>query len=438
MRKDRWNALLRTYAEQHLSPTPRERQLVVDVYASVCDVIGPANALQIGSYPRFTAITPLHDLDVLFVLGEWDPQQHNPAHSLTVLRDRLNGDYENPTDYDVRIDLQTHSVTVRYLDGDDEVFAVDVVPAYIEGRNGDGEDMYVVPEIAVRPHFERRALKEAVAHGEREMAWIRSDPRGYIRLATTLNQANEDFRKGVKLVKGWRHQRKIADETFPLKSFHLEQVITGFVAERQNMPVFDIIFEFFTRLPDFIRYPQIHDRADPERRIDEYVANLTHDERRNIDHARDGFLIAMENFKEGDDVADLLSAEPHQRLTEDEAFLFDQFIPMLNEHDFSIEGHVHAREPGAFRAFILDALGRIRVDRKVSFRLGANAPTADIYKWKVKNDDNSPQPRGEITDHRTKNEPEETKYNGHHFVECYAIRNGVCIGRGRQDVILQW
>lgn len=101
-------------------------------------------------------------------------------------------------------------------------------------------------------------------------------------------------------------------------------------------------------------------------------------------------------------------------------------------------GHILPREPGGFRASILNAIGLIRVDRKVRFRLGDNAPPADIYKWKVKNDDNSPQPRGEITDHQTKNDPEETKYNGHHFVECYAIRDGVCIGRGRQNVVLQW
>jgi hypothetical protein len=437
MRKDRWNALLRTYVEQHLSPRPRERKLVVDVYASICDVIGAANALQIGSYPRFTAITPLHDLDVLFVLGEWDPQQHNPAHALADLRDRLTNEYENPTEYDIRIELQTHSVTVRYLEGDDEIFAADVVPAYIEGKNADGDDMNVVPEIAVRPHFERRALKDAVAHGEREMTWIKTDPRGYINAATRLNQANEDFRKAVKFAKGWRHHRKGANPKFALKSFHLEQIITGLVADRRKADIFDLIFEFFIRLPDFVRYPQIPDRADPARNIDEYVGELTFDDRRDIARARDGFLIALENFQDGEDVTDLISAEPRERKSNEEAYLFDQRIPMLDEHSFDIVGHVLERE-GGFRAFILSAGGLIRVNRKVRFRLGDNAPAADIYKWKVKNDDNSPQPRGEITDGQTKNDPEETKYNGEHFVECYAIRNGVCIGRGRQNVVLQW
>jgi hypothetical protein len=173
------------------------------------------------------------------------------------------------------------------------------------------------------------------------------------------------------------------------------------------------------------------------RRIDEYVASLSHDERRTVDHARDGFLIALENFNEGDDVGTLVSAPPRERRSDVEAYLFDQGIPMLNEHDFTIVGHVLERE-GGFRAYILDRIGLIKVDRSVRFRLGNDAPPADIYKWKVKNDDNSPQPRGEITDHQTLRDPESTKYNGRHFVECYAVRNGVCIGRGRQDVVLQW
>lgn len=436
MRKDRLNALFRAYARNQLSPTPDERQFVVEVYASVCEVIGAANALQIGSYPRFTAISPLHDLDVLYILGRWDPQRHDPGQALADLEARMRAEYVNPTRYEVRIARQTHSVTVQFFRGEDQVLGVDIVPAYIEGRNPAGDDMYVVPEIAVRAHRDRRAIREAVSRGEREMAWIRTDPRGYITSATRLNQANDDFRLSVKFAKGWRHHRKSADDEFPLKSFHLEQIITGWVADHPEAEIFDIVFEFFRRLPDYMRYPQIPDRADPDRNIDEYVAHLSHADRRRVDHARDGFLTAVENFEDGDDVGALLSAEPRERKSDEEAYLFDQGVPMLNEHDFSIAAEVLPRE-GGFRGFFLDRFGLIRVDRKIRFRLGNDAPAADVFKWKVKNDDDSPDPRGEITDHQTRNDPESTKYNGIHFVECYAIRNGACIGKARQNVVLQ-
>ena len=64
MQRSRLNELFRAHARDHLSPTPGERDFVSDVDSSVQNVVGAANSLQIGSYPRYTAITPLHDLDV--------------------------------------------------------------------------------------------------------------------------------------------------------------------------------------------------------------------------------------------------------------------------------------------------------------------------------------------------------------------------------------
>ena len=80
----------------------------------------------------------------------------------------------------------------------------------------------------------------------------------------------------------------------------------------------------------------------------------------------------------------------------------------------------------------------IDVERKIDFVSDFKGPyRIDLFKWKVRNDNSSPQPRGEITDHRTRNNPESTKYKGTHFVECYAIRDGVCIARNKQLVVLR-
>lgn len=439
MRKDRLNTLFRAYARDHLSPTPGERDFVSDVYKSVQNVLGTANSLQIGSYPRFTAITPLHDLDVLYLLGQWDPLIHDPGQALAQLERRLSAEYVNPTHYLLEIGRQTHSVTIKFLEGEDEVFAVDIVPAYSNGTNEFGQDMYVVPEIAAKSRHERQVLRESIARGEREMAWIASDPRGYISVAANLNQDNDDFRKAVKFAKGWRTSCKTADPNFPLKSFHLEQAITHWMSENPDTTIFDAVFDFFCRLPDYVRYPQFPDRADPDRNIDEYVGGLSEADRRKVIEARDGFLIKLENFEEGSDVGELLAVSRRVRKSTTEAYLFDTQVPMLTEGDFSIVAEAQERD-GGFRRFILDAIGLIQINREIRFRLGQDAPEADLYKWKVKNDDNSPQPRGEITDHHTLSDPEHTKYDGSHCVECFAIRNGTCIGRSKQNVVLksQW
>lgn len=435
MRRSDLNARLREYVRENLSPTSSERSFVSSVYESVQDVLSETACLQIGSYARFTAIRPLHDLDVLYILGDWDEEFHDPSDALAELKARLDAEYVNPTQHRVEISLQTHSVTIRFLDGEDEVFAVDIVPAYTIGTNEFGDDMYMVPELLKKSREVRAQLSRDVAAGLREMGWIRTDPRGYTTVARDLNDGNDDFRKSVKFVKKWRSIWKDEDETFPLKSFHLEQIVTRYFQTDTGLDIFGAVFRFFCELPDRIVVPEIPDRADPDRYIDEYVADLDDEERQLVIEARDEFLVRLEAFDESRPVEWLLEPRRHVRASGSEAYLFDDGIPILTEANLGIRATALQRT-GSFRQKILDAMGFVSVDREIQFRAIGEPEGIDMLKWKVKNDDRSPQPRGEITDHRTFRDPEHTKYRGLHYVECYAIRDGVCIAKARQDVRL--
>lgn len=435
MKKSRINALLRAFVEQNLSLLPKERDFVTDVYTSVRNVLGTANCIQIGSFPRYTAIRPLHDLDVLYILGDWH-EDADPTEALTDLEARLHSQYENPTSFRIDISRQTHSICISFKEDEEEVFAVDVVPAYKKGRNEFGDDTFVVPELFMKSHAERQLFMEESSRLGRTMSWITSDPRGYITIASELNKVNEDFRRSAKLVKAWKTSCKEVDENFPLKSFHLEQIVTEFFGTHVTADIFDGVFNFFVHLMDYLDKPHFPDRADSYRFIDAYVADLTSSQLEDIERARDHFLIKLESIKEGDDVESIIAVGKYIRSSNAESFLFDQEIPMFTECEFNIVGNVLPRQ-GGFRGYILDRLGRIAVDRRIGFALGNDAPSADMFKWKVKNDDSSSQPRGEITDHRTYNDPEHSKFRGLHFVECYAIKDGVCIGRSRQHVSLE-
>lgn len=437
MRKNKFNSTFRGFAKNHLSPAPGERDFVSSIYQALKDVIGEDNSLQIGSYPRFTSITPLHDLDVLYIVGEWNPRSPaNPSAELSELHTRLERDYINPTKYQLSISPQTHSITLSFLENGAEVFAVDVVPAYIFSTNEFGNDMYFVPEIFAKSHTGKIRKYEEFRKSGHQMTWIPSDPRGYIEVARQINDNNSDFRKSVKFIKAWKSSCKRLDKDFKLKSFHLEQIVTRYFRENPALEIYDTIFKFFCDIPNIIDQSQISDRADGSRNIDEYIDSLTDDQKEKIIQARDFFLIKLENFSEDDLSDDLINAGFHERASDTEAYLFDQRIPILSEQEFGIVGMVLPRA-GGFRGKILDALGLIEIDHKIEFRLDTDAPEVDMFKWKVKNDDKSPEPRGEITDHRTWRDPEGTKYNGSHFVECYAIHNGVCTARSRQNVVLQ-
>ena len=357
-----------------------------------------------------------------------------PRRSRT-FKSRLETAYQNPTRYSVSVARQTHSITLTFSAEGSEVLSVDIVPAYASGRNEFGEDEYFVPEIAMKSRGDRRRIIAEVSRGgaSHGMDQIRST-RLY-RRRHAYQRSEWRFRRALKLVKGWRASCKDANANFPLKSFHLEQIITRDFQRDPKLELFDAVFSFFCDLPAHIARSQIPDRADPGKNIDAYIASLSNAEKEWITQARDHFLI---NLEETDgNVGKLIEAGRSKRASATETYLFDQRIPMLVEETFFISGRVLART-GGFREYFLDATGRIEVDRQIEFRLRTQVPSANLYKWKVKNDNGSVSPRGEITDRRTLRDPEEMKYNGNHYVECFAIRDGICIGRARQNVVLDW
>lgn len=443
MKKDKFNEKFREYART-LSPQPDERDLISKIYQSFKNLLGVNNCIQIGSYPRFTAITPVHDLDILYVLGNWDENSHDPSTALRELSAKIDEDYENPTDCEVEISLQTHSTTISYLKNGEEVFSVDIVPAYIFSTNEFNEDIYKVPEIIRERHGKNRIeYYERLSQEHKEMGWITSDPRGYIKIASEIDQlTNGEFRKTAKIIKKWKNNLIDADNNLKLKSFHLEQVITRFFQENQRLEIFDAIFKFFTDLPEIVNNPnQINDRANNSKFIDDYLEQFTEEQKEKIKYARNGFLIKLENLKESDSIEELLEIVFYQRKPNEE-FLFDSGIKIFVDDvlKFKIDGFVKPlvgfssgwlTQTPQLQKGLTRGLGKTR---DIEFSIRSNNTSAEEYRWKVRNSDECEKPRGEITLNQTKNNPEKTEYIGDHYVECYAIKNGECVARSKIHV----
>ncbi len=432
MKKDNFNSKLREYAKT-LYPKSQERDLVGKVYQSFNDLFGVNNCIQIGSYPRFTAITPVHDLDILYILGSWDENNHTPLVTLTNLFNHINSSHVNPTNYTKKVSLQTHSVTVEFWQNSAMILSVDIVPAYLYGKNEFNQDTYKVPEVIKESNHVKRNTLTWDSNGLH--SWIKSDPRGYIKTATEVD-TNSDFRKAVKLVKRWKHNLCLEDGDLKLKSFHVEQVITKMFQKNPNIDIYDAVFAFFYGLPNMVDTPnQIADRANSDKYIDDYLSKFTSEQKEKIKQARDGFLIKLESIKDSDPTAGLLAVHFYER-SENEEFMFDKRILILTEpqhSDFSLFADVTDKQGAIQRR--LNSQGVIDSGRYLKFSKSKNID-GGAYDWKVKNDDTSEQPRGEITSHQTKNVPEHTKYRGTHYIECYAIKGGVCVASAKHNVVL--
>lgn len=439
MKKDKFNSLFREYAKT-LSPTKDEKDLVVSIYGSINDLLWVNNCIQIGSYPRRTSITPIHDLDILYFLWAWSEDSHNPLTALQYLYGKIKSDYQNPTKYDVKVSPQTHSITLSFQEDNKEILWVDIVPAYTYGTNEFWDDTYKVPEIVNELQRTRFKKYETLKSEHKDMEWILSDPRWYIRIAADLNEETKDFRKATKMVKGWKNNLCSIDGNLKFKSFHLEQIITHFFQDNSNLEIFDAIFNFFIELPTIIDSPnQIADRANPDKFIDDYIEKFTQTQKERIIRARNWFLIKLENLTESDSIKDLFDVNFHKRNGHDEQFLFDFNIPVFIDDSLSFQIDGLLKRKDWFREYTYRiSQWKWKVDNKnsIKFIIPNNNTGGSTYLWKVKNDNNCGQPRWEITKGNTRNSPESTAYWGRHYVECYSILNEKCIAKSFQEVII--
>lgn len=308
-KKELISEALRKYVQANLSPTEKERNLISAIYSAVCSVLGRNRCLQIGSYPRYTAVRPPHDLDVLFILGKWDKTEPKPFNALSILKARLETELVPPRGFSFTIELQTHSITIKFIRNNEEVFAVDVVPALItEAKNEFGEDIYLVPEILRLGHQRRLKKYKRVEENIDQINWILTDPRGYISVASALNKINDDFRKSVKIPKKWKGVSKEQNDEFKLKSFHIEQIVTSYFRKNSSLTILEAVTKFFVELPNWLSRSQIPDRADSSKNIDAYVDELTSAQKSIILKSRDEFLEKLKSY-EGEQDAEILFKE---------------------------------------------------------------------------------------------------------------------------------
>jgi hypothetical protein len=211
--------------------------------------------------------------------------------------------------------------------------------------------------------------------------------------------------------------------------------------ENNNYEIFDIIYNFFCILPDIIEKPnQIQDRADTSVYIDSYLSNLSKEDNVMIKEARDGFLRKLEEFRTTDNINILLEIDLYSRKSPDEMFLFDERIPVLDEEEteFIIDGFVRPKN-GLRDGWLSKIDDKIAQRREIDFSIRKDGGIDTSFtKWKVRNGEtcNYSQRRGEITDNQTLNQPEITKYEGTHYVECFVIENNVCIARSKIKVVI--
>lgn len=430
MKKDDINRILRPWVTANLSPKDRERSNISSTYQKIKDILGDGCILM-GSYARFTSTTPVKDIDILYRLPVGTQLPYSPSELLQQLQQILESSWQDKNS-EPTFTQQSHSLKMEFLN---KHFTVDIVPAItLNEENEFGAPLFLVPEIAYLNHFNRQKYYHEFLNSNTSMNWKRSDPLGYISETTKLNQNNPDFRKAIKIIKTWNtHCKKKLWNDKGFKSFHLECFLFNIFNQDMSLSLIESLFKFFREFKYHIDAPSVRDRADLIRYVDEYLHDFNEQERIEFRKQIDVALYYIEQMGMATDEENIKKCilnlcHPSKiscRDSSSENFLFDFDIQTFIDPKIFLNGYclVH---PQYGRKYPIDGKARHTLPKQATLQFFCDCPIGHESYWKVKNSLNSSEVRGEITKGSTKYSPEHTKYTGHHYVECYIVKNRIC------------
>ncbi|MDB5162111.1 MAG: hypothetical protein JWM52_619 [Candidatus Saccharibacteria bacterium] len=269
---------IKSYVRTHLSPTQDEIDYVNDKYKEIDNFLA-GECFWAGSFARYTAIRPIHDLDVIWITEDeeiWD----DPETYMQQLAKDVAEQYENFSTVKPKVEVQTHSITLSF-DDIDGGFSIDIVPATPTRRKNDyGDPIFKVPEIIKYDHSRRASYYSK--RSTEEVKWIYTDPLGYIAHSVQLDKDTDgNYRKTAKFIKAWRHALKVTyGDEMKLKAFHLEQICVQEFVKNPNMTVYEAVRWCFSQMANYIRNaPLIEDAAYKAMGETKYIDNYLKDDK---------------------------------------------------------------------------------------------------------------------------------------------------------------
>lgn len=378
-----------------------------------------------GSYAKHTAIRPkLYDgkRDVDIVVETSYNSMHNSIDVIQEIHDTLKEKeiYSNAK-------IQSHSVGIE-LEG----ISIDVVPVIC---SNDGE---------------RYCIGSSDCN-----EWIITDPKGHISWSSEVNVDNSmKYKPIVKILKWWRRSNCPEDTKYP-KGITLEKMIADnlpdldFNIEDHLVGTMQSIVDSYRAYIDAGIKPIIYDPCISENDllakyelidIESFILKLSeHLDIINQDGVSNESWRKIFGKEFPKDDSDAASSFERCAYNDTEQFIETMFPVQIN-YNLVIDCNVtqDGWRPFSLSQFLVKG-GILRHNKKLDFFIRACNVTRpyNIY-WKVRNVGEVAESRncirGQIykTDHE--HQIENTNFYGPHFVECYIVKNGICVARNRIDV----
>jgi hypothetical protein len=380
------------------------------------------HCLQVGSYGRRTAIHGVSDLDMAFELP-WSVhdricklQGNRQKALLEEVRDKLKVLYPNTP---IRADGQV--VTVDFKN-----YRVEVLPAFVED---DGRYKY----------------PDANDGG----SWKWCHPRDEIEAVQEIHdRSNRNLKRVCKMIRAWKNKHGAA-----MSGMLIDTLCYNFFYDNKNYDnksyasypaLIKDIFTYLSEQPSqtYWKAPGSDDRVHSSGRFQAKAkkaakrAQEALDAEEEKDKQKVWKKIFGRHFPAIATAAASASVTKAAAIRSTEEFVEDKY-PVDIQYEVNLECDVlyrGARER-VYR-FIEATFPWLQLDRKLTFRVvDCNVPRPYEVIWKVRNRGQFAEARGIrgqlLSDDGSERRTETTSFPGRHYVECYVIKNGVCVARDR-------
>ncbi|KKQ95547.1 MAG: hypothetical protein UT21_C0003G0021 [Candidatus Woesebacteria bacterium GW2011_GWA1_39_11b] len=464
MTKNEVNISLEEFCRKYLSPSQEERDKISERFKELQDILPGNEIFQSGSFGRETTVSPVHDLDVIWVLPEsfqilgsellaksqgqpilFDVKE--PLESLAVM---LTAGYQK-IGKEAKVEAQTHSVNITFPKI--ETFSIDLVPAVRSGKkNRYGDDIYLVPEIQ---KLGRNKWEEIYKSHDGKLNWVLSDPKGYREQSLRLNQ-NPSYRKTVKFAKVWKKSCNAGLTNFELKSFHIELVVAGLFTQNRSLDFYDAINLFLGDATSWLAKSSLPDMADSSVFVDDYLNEDTDATQRPL-----AIKYASKTLKKLQEMLQKNGVAEIYPLLRESIISVSPWPFVSNWREVKLTCQVERRDkirnstnwkriPNNLPGYALQTINGpkpllsgdyIGKEYFLIFTPAIDGLDYDEIRWLVVNNGMPALDIARIGGWRgnefhfcevnSSYREEHTEYPGMHWIECYVVKNGACIGFGR-------
>lgn len=356
------------------------------------------------SYKKQTTISCKDkDVDLIFkipkvVFDKYSNQTNWPSNLLTKVKNKLKETYSTTE----RIKNWTKVVLVDF-----NSFKVEVLPA-----------------------FEQDNLKFTIPNSWAGPDRIQDfDPRSEIDDFYESNKNNQWLTRDlIKCIKKWKNNKSDID----IKSYQLDKYVIDFLKNYKFNNYPQLISDFFCYLYSKVSETYVETAKSKANKALEYY---------NASKVNDAIEEYVKIF--WDDFPKTITKSCAEDIAANEEFIENIHLVDINPvYEFIINCRV---EQNGHRPCLLSTVLYLLKQKKLTFFIEKNTvPYPFDIKWKVRNYGEEAlranDLRGQIVNDSGKGEKvENTKYRWKHIVECYIIKNDICVARNSITVpIEQW